>query len=55
MERFTEILSQYKVTDMQAVMASQNASQYCDDDSEEWFETFAATLDCYEEQNSKGA
>ena len=52
MERFENIISQYSVSDEQIVFASQNASKTTNDvDSEEWYDAFAASLECFEEEN----
>ena len=53
MERFEKIAAQYNVTAAQIVLASQNASESASDiDSDEWFDVFAASLGCYEEENT---
>jgi len=54
MERWEQILSEYNVTEEQAVFAAENASQsVADIDSEEWYDVYAASLGSYEEENRK--
>lgn len=68
-KRFLTIIAQYNVTADQIVFASQNAdesvfgknatrSEYdyrAGQDSEEWYDVFAATLDNFEEESARAA